>query len=165
MDTSAFLAIARETIAKVPFCFAITTAENGEANARVIQPGKLHDDWSVGFTTSRRCRKVVEMERSGRLTLAYQYDPEKAYVTLLGRPVIIDDVALKRAVWGPASDRWYPGGPEDPNVVIVQLIVDRIELWSGGRSVMPEPAGLSAAVLVREGSGWRYFATSQPSAA
>ena len=80
-------------------------------------------------------------------------------MTLIGRPVIVDDVALKRAVWGPNSDKWHPGGPEDPNVVIVRLITDRIELWSGGRDVMPEPKGLSAAVLVREGAGWRYDET------
>jgi hypothetical protein len=86
MDTSALLAIARETISKVPFCFAITTAENGEANARVIQVGKLRDDWSVG-------------------------------------------------------------------------------LWSSGRDVVPEPKGFGAAVLVREGSSWRYSATFTPSAA
>jgi general stress protein 26 len=165
MDTAALLAIARETIAKVPFCFAITVGESGEASARIVQPGKLRDDWSVGFMTERYCRKVVEMERAGRLTLAYQYDPEKAYVTLAGRPVITDDVALKRAVWSPDSDKWHRGGPEDPNVVIVRLVTDRIELWSSGRDVMPEPKGLSAAVLVHDGAGWRYYTTSQRTAA
>jgi general stress protein 26 len=165
MDTAALLAIARETIDKVAFCFAITVGENGAASARVVQTGKLRDDWSVGFMTERYCRKVVEMERAGRLTLAYQYDPEKAYVTLTGRPVIIDDVALKRSVWNPNADRWHRGGPDDPNVVIVRLITDRIEIWSSGRDVMPEPKGFSAAVLERDGLGWRYSTTSRRSAA
>lgn len=83
----ALLAIARETIAKVPLCFAITVGGNGEANARVVQVGKLR--------------------------------------------------------------------------VIVKLITDRIELWSSGRDVMPEPKGLSAAVLVRDGSGWQYRVSSR----
>ena len=161
MDTATLLAIARETIDKVPLCFAITVAENGEANARVVQTGKLRDDWSVGFMTERYCRKVLEIERTGRLTLAYQYDPEKSYVTLIGRPVIIDDVALKRSVWNPNADRWHPGGPDDPNVVIVRLITERIEIWSSGRDVMPEPKGFSAAVLERDGLAWRYSTTSQ----
>jgi general stress protein 26 len=86
-------------------------------------------------------------------------------VTLAGRPVITDDVALKRAAWSPDSDKWHRGGPEDPNVVIVRLVTDRIELWSSGRDVMPEPKGLSAAVLVHDGAGWRYSATSQRTAA
>jgi len=165
MDTAALLAIARETIDKVPFCFAITVGENGAASARVVQTGGLRDDWSVGFMRERYCRKVVEMERAGRLTLAYQYDPEKAYVTLTGRPVIIDDVALKRSVWNPNADRWHRGGPDDPNVVIVRLITDLIEIWSSGRDVMPEPKGFSAAVLERDGLGWRYSTTSRRSAA
>ena len=165
MDIAALLAIARETIDKVPFCFAITVGENGAASARVVQTGTLRDDWSVGFMTERYCRKVVEMERAGRLTLAYQYDPEKAYVTLTGRPVIIDDVALKRSVWNPNADRWHRGGPDDPNVVIVRLITDLIEIWSSGRDVMPEPKGFSAAVLERDGLGWRYSTTSRRSAA
>jgi general stress protein 26 len=113
MDTSVLLAVARETIDKVPFCFAITVAGNGSASARVVQPGKLRDDWSVGFMTERYCRKIVEMERAGRLTLAYQYDLEKTYVTLTGRPVISDDIALKRSVWNPSADKWHRGGPDD----------------------------------------------------
>ena len=165
MNTNALLAIARETIDKVPFCFAITAAENGSANARVVQPGRLRDDWSVGFMTERYCRKVAEIGRAGQLTLAYECDLDKTYVTLAGRPVIVDDVALKRSLWNPNADRWHRGGPDDPNVVIVRLRTDRIEMWSSGRDVMPEPKGFSAAVLERDGLGWRYSTTSQWSAA
>ena len=99
MRTAELLLIARETIDKVPFCFAITVADHDVANARVVLPGKLGNDWQVQFITDRRCRKVREMERSGRLTLAYQYDPEGAYVILLGRPKLMEDVEVKRTLW------------------------------------------------------------------
>lgn len=156
MKVDALLLVARETIAKVRFCFAITVTDDGEANARVVEPGGLRDDWTVRFMTLRSSRKVKEAERSGRLTLAYQYDPEAAYVTLVGRPRIIDDVEVKRAVWRDDAYRWYPKGPGDPNVVLVELATERIELWNLKREVMP---GISAAVLEREGSGWRYGTT------
>ena len=165
MDINTLLSLARETIAKVPLCFVITAADNGEANARIVQPGPLREDWSVGFMTSRLCRKFVEVQRAGRFTMAYQYDPDKTYVTLIGRPVVIDDVAAKRAVWGPDSDHWHPGGPQDPNVVIVKLVTDRIEIYSGARDVMPHPRGLNAAVLLRDDPRWRYSETSPPRAA
>lgn len=163
MDTSSLLAIAREIVDKVTFCFAVTVGTNQETSVRIIEPGKPRDDWSVGFMTTRNSRKVVDLERSGRLTLAYQWDPDKAYVSLAGQPLVIDDVAAKRAVWGPASDRWHPEGPEDPNVVIVKLLTDRIEVWSAAHNVMPPPKGFNAAVLIRDGSGWRYSETFQPS--
>jgi general stress protein 26 len=146
-------------IDKVTYCFAVTAADNGEVNARIVQPRKLQDDWTVDFTTNRRCRKFKEIEQSGKLTLAYQHDPDRAYVSLIGCAGIIDDVELKRSRWSAEADRWHPGGPDDPNVVIIRLATERIELWSSVRDVMPEPKGLSAAVLIRDGSGWRYSAT------
>ena len=77
MQTDKLLLIARETIDQVKYCFAITAADNGEPNARIIQPRKLQDDWTVDFTSSRRCRKFREIERTRKVTLAYQYDPDR----------------------------------------------------------------------------------------
>ena len=160
MDTNGLLQVAREIIAKVPACMAITVDCNSEANARVVNPKPLSDAWTVRFATDRRSRKSMEIERSGRLTLAYQYDPENAYVTLVGRAVINDDVAAKTANWRPESYRWYPGGPADPNVVYIDFTAERIELWSSSNGVVPNPVmGLWAAVLVREASGWRQQTT------
>jgi general stress protein 26 len=155
MRTDDLLEIAREIIAKVPSCMAITVDGNGNANARVVNPKPLSDAWTVRFTTDRRSRKTAEIEQSGRLTLAYQYDAGKAYVALIGRAAISNDVAAKTADWKPESYRWHPGGPADPNVVYVDFIADRIEIWSSPHDVVPDPVrGLWAAVLVREEPGW-----------
>lgn len=161
MSPERLLLIARETIALVTWCFAITAAEGGEINARVVQIGEPDEDWGVQFMTDRRCRKVAEIGCSGRLTLAYQHDAERAYVTLIGRAVTVDDVEAKRAVWRPETYRWHPGGPEDPNNVLVRSTTDRIEIYSGARDVAPEPRGFSAAALVRTASGWRRDVTSR----
>jgi general stress protein 26 len=155
VDTNPLLQTAREIIAKVPACMAITVDRNGDANARVVNPKPLSDDWTVRFTTHRGSRKSQEVERSGRLTLAYQYDPGNAYVTLIGHAVINEDVTAKTAGWRPESFRWYPGGPADPNVVYIDFTTERIELWSSAHAVVPDPAiGVWAAVLVRQASGW-----------
>ncbi len=155
MDTNGLLQVAREIIAKVPSCMAITMGRSGEANARVVNPGPLSDTWTVRFLTDGKSRKSQEIERTGRLTLAYQYDPGNAYVALVGHAAINNDIAAKTANWGPGSDRWFPGGPSDPNVVYIDFTADRIELWSSSHSVVPDPAkGLWAAVLVRDAAGW-----------
>jgi general stress protein 26 len=153
--TDDLLQIAREIIAKVPSCMAITVDPNGNANARVVDPKPLSDAWTVRFATDKRSRKSAEIQQSGRLTLAYQYDAGKAYVSLIGRAAIHNDVAAKTANWKPEAYTWFPGGPGDPNVVYVDFIADHIELWSSSHGVEPDPVrGLWAAVLVRKGSGW-----------
>jgi general stress protein 26 len=155
MRTDELLRIAREIIANVPACMAITVDRNGDANARVVNPQPLSDTWTVRFPTHRLSRKSAEIEQSGRLTLAYQYDAGGAYVSLIGRATVGEDVAAKIANWNALADKWFPGGPTDPNVVRVDFTAERIELWSAPQGVVPDPVrGLWAAVLVREGSGW-----------
>jgi general stress protein 26 len=162
MDTSLLLQIAREIINKVPMCLAITVDQDGHANARVVQTSQLSEDWTVRFMTDRRSRKVEEIERSGKMTLAYQFVPENQYVTLIGRATVNDDIEVKNAIWQPASLRWHPGGPNDPNVVLIDFVTDRIELWSSKDSVVPDPLkGLWAAALIREPTGWHHQRTSR----
>jgi len=50
------LLLAREWIDDVTLCFAISSGENGDTNARIVQPRKPTDDWIVDFLTNRRCR-------------------------------------------------------------------------------------------------------------
>lgn len=156
MDPAPLLDLARTLIAGLPFCFAITTAPDGESRARIVQPLRPRDDWTVDILTNRRCRKVRDVEATGRLVLAWQHDADRSYVCLVGRGRIEEDLPLKRSIWSPAADRWNPGGPEDPDTVFVRLSTERIELWSAVHGVMPEPCGYSAALLTRDGDAWRY---------
>ena len=154
--------LARETVNAVPTCLAITIDGNGDANARAINTSKLTDQWTVCFMTDRRTRKVGEIARTGRMTLVYFHQTGGAYVTLVGRARIIDDVAVKQAIWQPGSFKWHPGGPTDPNVVLVEFMTERIETWNTPGQIVPDPTkGLWAAVLTRDADGWRYAGTSQ----
>jgi general stress protein 26 len=159
MDTQQLLTLSRSIVDEVTFCVAVTQAEEGGANARIVQPMRATDDWTVNVITNRRCRKVREIERSGKLTLLYQRDQRHAYVCLVGSAEIVEDFALKRSTWTPAHNRWNPGGPEDPATVFMRLKTERIELWSAADGVMPEPTGYSAAVLLRHSDGWAQTAT------
>ena len=159
MDTEALLRLARELVDGATYCVGATVAEDGGANARVLQPLKVQDDWTVNVLTNRRCRKVGEVERSGRLTLLYQSEDGRSYACLAGPAEVVEDRDLKRAIWTPAADRFNPTGPEDPATVFMRLRTERIELFSVAGGVTPEPFGYSAGVLVRHGYDWRYDTT------
>jgi len=162
MTAENLLCLARETINAVPTCLAITIDENGDANARAINTSKLTNEWTVRFMTDRRTRKFGEIARTGRMTLVYHHEVGGACVTLVGRARIIDDIAVKQAIWQPSSFRWHPGGPTDPNVVLVEFVAERIETWNTPAGIIPDSTkGLWAAVLTRDGNGWRYAGTTQ----
>lgn len=150
------LQVAKEITAKVPCCWAVTADHRGRANARVVQPffSRLDQDgWIVRFLTSGRSRKAAEIASSGGITLGYQYDPEQAYVTLVGAARIIDDRGYLHDNWRAEWNVFFPKGPSDVDAVIVEVRVERIEMWNLARKIAAPPNGLRAATLQRAASG------------
>ena len=160
MNTAEVLAHARQIVAKVPLSLVVTPSADGAPNARVVRPGPLREDWSIGFMTERTCRKAIEIAAAGRFSMVFQCDADQAYVTLQGRPQFIDDVRVKTAVWSAESGRFHPNGPADPNVVIIKLLVDSIEIYSAAHEIQPAPLGLCSLKLSRRGSEWVQELTS-----
>ena len=153
MNIEELLVIARELVNRQKFCFAITVAARGEANARIVQPHRLTQDWSVDFATRRTCREFTEIESSGKLTLAYHDDTERAYVSHVGSVTVEADIELKRSRYSvltidqkELAKRWNPKGHDDPGWLYIRLVASRIKLWSGECNVMPEPVDCSAAI-------------------
>jgi general stress protein 26 len=150
------LLVAKDTTAKVPCCWAVTADQRGGANARVVQPffSQLDQDgWVVRFMTSGRSRKAAEIASSGRISLGYLYDPEQACVTLIGAARIIDDRGYLRDNWRLEWNTFFPKGPSDVDAVIVEVTVERIEMWNLARRIAAPPNGLRAVTLQRAASG------------
>lgn len=158
METDQILKAAREIVGSVKTALAITVDPSGIAQARGVWTGPLGSDWTLRFCTSRRTRKVADVERTGHLTIAYATDT--AHVSLVGQAHINDDVATKQAGWTEAGYRWHPKGPTDPDVVYVEFTVEQIEIWSSSHGLLPNPAiGLWAYQLIRTPEGWRQRTT------
>jgi general stress protein 26 len=88
------LAAARDTISEVAFFWVVTSAEEDDANARVVnaQPSRPGEDfWTRWFLTPRTGRKAEEIRRTGRATLAYQHASGEAFVALVGAAELVDD--------------------------------------------------------------------------
>jgi general stress protein 26 len=151
------LTAAKDTMAKAKFCWAVTTAENGQANARPMGriPSAPGDDaWIVWFMTRRTSRKALEIGRAGRLTVVFQHDADDSYVTLIGRSEIITDRAVIRPRWQKDWNLFFADGAEDENAVLVRTEAMRLELWV--RGVTAEPFGARTTILERDESReWR----------
>ncbi len=146
------LAGAREMIATVPFCWVVTAAADGAANARVVmaQPTRDGEDfWTRWFLTPRVGRKAAEIRRAGRVTLAYQHDSGNAYLALAGRAELIDDRA---EVESRCADRNLAA-----RLIAVRVTADHLELHV--RGVTAEPWGRGRTLLDRNPDGsWRLAA-------
>ena len=148
------LETAKSSMRSAEYCMLITLSEGGEANARLVQPFEPEPDMTIWVGTWSKSRKVREVRRDSRVTLAF-YDKEStAYVTLLGLGQIENDLNKKRKYWREEWIGFIPQGPDGDDYVLVKFIPFRIELMSFGRGVLPQPYGLKPAVVVRSEDSW-----------
>lgn len=88
-------------------------------------------DFTVYLATSDASDKIREI-RANPAVAVYYCEPKSFHgVTLSGRAEILDDPALKQALW---SDDWriyWPSGADHPDYVIIRLKPDDIKGWWG----------------------------------
>jgi len=95
--------------------------------------------------SARARRRIFDAPACSQL--GYQHHPDRAYVALIGRAVLIEDRYEIRRRWLEKWRLFFPGGPDDPDTIFVRMNVDRIELCV--RGVTPEPFGSRPSVLER----------------
>jgi general stress protein 26 len=148
------LAAARDTIAEVPYCWVVTAAGDGGANARAVKafPNEDGEDfWTRWFLTNRIGRKATEIRRAGRVTLAYQHASGNAYVALAGRAELIDE---PEAVESRLRLVYDPDSTLAGKLIAVRVTADHLELHV--RGVTAEPWGHGRTFLDRApDGGWR----------
>ena len=148
------LETAKSSIRSAEYCFLITLGEKGQANARLVQPFEPETDMTIWIGTWSKSRKVREIRKDSRVTLAFHDKEGTAYVTLLGSAQLESDINKKRNYWREEWIGFIPQGPDGDDYVLVKLIPSRIELMSFGSGVLPQPYGLKPAVVVRSEDLW-----------
>ncbi len=153
------LAAARQTISTVHKGWIATQAENGGAHARAVRllPGLPDDDeWTRQFLSRKVSRKIAEIRREPRVTLAYQDASGDAYVALGGQASLSDDPAEIGSLWPETANAFFPPGFAEANMLVVKIDVDRIEVHI--RGLTGEPFGHGRTLIERTGpNNWRFI--------
>jgi general stress protein 26 len=155
VEVGRLLAGAAKAVAGVRYCWLVTDAETGVANARPM--GRVlsdEDDWTIRCVTGGRSRKASDIRRAGEVELIFQRDQDDAYVVLSGKAALIERASDVDRLWRATYDAYFPNATERANAAFVEVHVARMELWI--RGVTPEPFGLLPSVLERDaGDAWR----------
>lgn len=154
MNADDLLSTARNIIRQIEYCFVITQNDSGSPNARVMEPFAPENDWTIWLGTRPESRKIHEMLKNPRITLAYYYPSDTAYVTVQGVGHLETDINLRRKYWNETWRSFFPDGPEGDDYTLIRFEPDRIELLDFAQQITPEPFGLQPAVLVRTEDGW-----------
>ncbi len=120
-----------EQLREIDTCMLATRGDDGELHARPMSNnGSVEWDGSSWFFAPADGRLVAELRRDPAAVTTYRADDRFAWVALSGSAEIVEDAQAKRDHWLPELERWFPNGPEDPNVALVRLDATAAQWWT-----------------------------------
>lgn len=110
----------------------LATCDGGQPRVRPVSP-IVEDDMSVWVATSASSRKVQQIKKNPRMSLAFVVHPQgdKA-ATIIGDAEIVEDMEQKKRIWGLASydpSQFWPDGPKSKDYCVLKINVKQIEWW------------------------------------
>ena len=120
-------------IEKAGICMMTTRFEGG-LRARPLEARPEQEENAIYFLTDRRGLKDDEVQLHPDVCLTFIYPKWKVYLSLTGRAFISEDISRARKLWNDEQQAWWPGGPEDPNLLVMRVELDRAEMWDGPAS-------------------------------
>jgi general stress protein 26 len=120
-----------QLLKEIDTCMFVTRGEGDELHARPMSNnGKVEWDGDSWFFAPADGRLVAEIERNGEVVTTYRADDRFAWVALSGTARIVDDAEQKRRLWLAELERWFPNGPDDPNVALIQVSSSAAQWWT-----------------------------------
>jgi general stress protein 26 len=88
-----------------------------------------HADLLVYFTTNTSSYKLAQLKADPRVSVYFCNPPQFHGLMLSGDIEVVDDSALRHALWNEGWERYYPGGPDDPDHTVLRLRPKRVMGW------------------------------------
>jgi len=161
VEATEVVVAARRVLTTVPYGF-LTTLGTTRPSVRMVGYLGIDEDLRVTFGTGRHTRKAAELKANATAIYSAADLTTGAAVCLYGTATIDEDISRRRSAWRPGLARFVPGGPEDPEFVLVSIDPDRVEMWSEQDRVHPDPFGMASAVVLRSAGGWVGPTTTHP---
>jgi general stress protein 26 len=93
-----------------------------------VEPGA-----ELWFIADRTGRHVADIQGEPRVALTFS--ARDAWVALTGRAGVVEDRAKLEELWNTFAEAWLPGGPDNPDAVLLRVDVEEAEYWDtpGGK--------------------------------
>ena len=97
-------------------------------HARPMAIARVEENGDLWFITNVQSAKVREIEADTRVQVICQNGWSSCAV-VTGHAGLVRDREMIREMWQPAFKIWFPGGVEDPDIVLIRVAGERGEYW------------------------------------
>jgi general stress protein 26 len=133
------IAAAKDVMQTARYSTLVTIGEDGQPQARIVDPFVPDSDFTIWIGTNSLTRKVTEIRRDPRVTLLYFNAAAAEYVTVLGTAALIADSSEKARHWKPEWAAYYKDGPRSDGYLLIRVRPSRLEVVSPRHGLVNDP--------------------------
>jgi general stress protein 26 len=121
-----------ELLGDMPIAMLTTLGPSGPRSVPMARQ-EVEPDAELWFITARDTDHVRAIQQEPHVVLTFS--SRDAWVAATGRAEVVDDDAKLAELWNTFAEAWLPGGPEDPQAVLLRVDVEQAEYWDtpGGK--------------------------------
>jgi general stress protein 26 len=109
-------------------------------------------DGVLYFFTRASSHKILEVQDTDAVNLAYASPEKQTYVSVSGRAALLRDRTIARQLWSSELKTWFPQGLDDPDLALLRVDVEKAEYWDAPSSTMLHLFGKAKAALTGKAS-------------
>jgi len=117
----------------------LTTAAGDSLRSRPMIPCRNGEDGALWFFTRAGDAKVDEALHQPRVNVSFMDADGNRYVSVSGAAALVRDREKLRELWDERERALFPRGPDDPELALLRVSVERAEIWDGPAGA---PSGL-----------------------
>lgn len=126
----------------------LTTADpDGQMRSRPMATLSNEFQGQLYFFTREHSGKVASIQQDQHVNVAYADPSSQTYVSVVGRASLSKDRAKMEQFWNPAMKAWFPDGLEDPEISLIEVLVESAELWDSPPNKVVRLVGMAEALL------------------
>lgn len=144
------LATLADLIDGIEVAMLTTRAVDGSLVSRPLQTLKADASGDLCFFTAADSSKVDELLADARVNLAYAHPGQQRYISVRGTASISRDRALIEELWSLAQQAFFPGGKDDPNLVVLRVRVRDADYWEAPGNLVSRALEITRAIVSDE---------------
>lgn len=148
-DTASSRDLLWNMIKGIRFAMFTTRHGNGHMHSRPMttQNKALEADESLWFFMSKKGDPVADLKADPTVNVVYADPSADTYVSVSGTAAMIEDQAKKDQLWNKMTEAWFPGGPTDPDLALVQVQIIHANYWDVKESKIVQIYEMAKAVV------------------
>jgi general stress protein 26 len=92
-------------------------------------------DLMLYLGTNTSSAKIDEIRKNPKGCVYFCDYPQFLGMSFAGDLEIVGDPRIRRALWTPGWEVYYPAGPEDPDYTVLRMLPDSVSGWLSSRRI------------------------------